>query len=146
MQREYKYILNITDGIPKIQGKQQFDMDLKAIGNAKMVMTVKKYHKSRSLNQNGFYWSNFIEQEIECFKEYWGETYTKQTVHDWNKTNFFGEEKVIELTGEIVKAPASSAKQSTVEFDECLEKCREWFRINFEWEIGYPLQQQEIDL
>lgn len=110
-----------------------------------VVVSVKKWYKKRSLKQNDFYWAIFIEQEIECFKEYWGETFTKQEVHDWNKLNFWGDERVIEATGEIIKSPASSTTQNTFDWEEKLEKARQWFRQSFNWEINYPNEQGDLN-
>lgn len=98
----------------------------------------------RSLPQNSFYWGNFIQMQIECFKERWGETYRKEQMHEWNKTNFWGNEHVIEETGEIIKIPCSSTKYSKLEWEEKLDNVRAWFRQNMDWELGYPNEQIEL--
>jgi len=115
--------------------KQAFD------NGANITVTVKSRSKPRSLQQNDFYWGYFLQFEIDCFKEFWGEVYDKKQIHDWNKQNFLGDTKVIESTGEIVRLPGSSAKLSTVEFEFKLDDIRQWFRMNFEWEIPYPEKQ-----
>jgi hypothetical protein len=100
--------------------------------------------KKRSLSQNGFYWGNFIQSQIECFKERWGETYRKEQVHDWNKVNFWGTEHISE-DGEVFKMPCSSTNFTTAEWEEKLENVRAWFKQNFEWEIGYPNEQNNLE-
>lgn len=113
---------------------------------SKVTVEIKSRRKPRSLNQNDFYWGYFLQFEIDAFMEFWGEQYDKKQVHDWNKQNFFGETKVIERTGEIIRLPGSSADQSTIDFEIKLEDIRQWFRMNFEWEIPYPEQQGQLKI
>jgi hypothetical protein len=108
----------------------------------RVTVEVKSRRKPRSLNQNDFYWGYFLQEEIDCFKEFWGEVYDKSQVHDWNKANFFGEIVVVNNTP--IRKPGSSADQSTIDFEEKLEYIRQWFRINFDWEICYPNEQKDI--
>jgi len=98
----------------------------------------------RSLNQNSFYFGNFIESQIECFKERFGETYRKEQIHEFNKNNFWGSEQVLD-TGEIIKIPCSSTGFSKLEWEEKLDTIRQWFRQNMDWELGYPNQQNEMN-
>jgi hypothetical protein len=118
---------------------------LQSLESGRWSISIKRYRKQRSDKQNAFYWSNFIPSEVDCFKEFWGETYTLEQIHEWNKVNFFGEQQVIEATGEVVRIPESSSAQTTVEFEEKLERCRQWFRQNFSWELPFPLQQTEMN-
>lgn len=128
-----------------LKGSRGIKEAIDGLFDGRYVLSIKKQKRTRSLPQNAFYFGNFIESQIDCFKEFWGETYTKEQIHDWNKQKFWGDERVIESTGEIVRTPSTSTNKSTVEWEEKLETIREWFRINFEWEIGYPEQQTEIN-
>ena len=112
----------------------------------KVTVEIKSRRKPRSLAQNDFYWGYFLQYQIDCFAEYWGEKYDKKQVHDWNKQNFFGETKVIEKTGEIIRVPGSSSNQSTIEFEEKLEKIRQWFMLNFEWQIPLPNEVLKLNI
>lgn len=126
--------------------KQDFYKNIKSFKDGQRItVMLETYYRTRSVGQNGFYWHIFLQEQIECFKEYWGEVYDKDEMHEWNKANFWGEEKTIEATGEVIKTPASSTKQSTVEWEEKLEIIRQWFRQNFTWEISYPDQQKSIN-
>ena len=112
----------------------------------KITLEVKSRRKPRSLPQNSFYWGYFLQFEIDCFAEFWGEIYDKKQIHDWNKQNFLGDTKVIESTGEIVRLPGSSTDLSTVDFELKLDGIRQWFRLNFEWEIPYPNDDLELNI
>ena len=113
---------------------------------AKVTIEIKSRRKPRSLKQNDFYWGYFLQFEIDCFLEFWGELYDKKQMHDWNKSEFFGEVRAIESTGEVVRLPGSSKELSTIDFELKLDDIRQWFRLNFEFEIPYPNEQGEIDL
>lgn len=111
----------------------------------KVTVEVKTRRKPRSLNQNNFYWGYFLQYQIDCFEEFWGEKYDKKTVHEWNKQQFFGEEKVIERTGEVIRVPGSSREPSTIEFEEKLDDIRQWFFTNFDFVIPYPNEQETLN-
>lgn len=131
----------------KMATKGVFLSDLRDFKDQQRVwVQVETYYRQRTPGQNSFYWYIFVQEQIECFKEFWGETYSKDEIHEWNKANFWGEEKVIEATGELIKTPASSTSQNTVQWEEKLENIRQWFRQKFSWEISYPLEQGELNL
>lgn len=142
-------IVNLSDpNNPRVDLKYrkdfQNDLKQKFKHGEKVWLYTEKHYRQRTPGQNSFYWYIFVQEQIECFKEYWGETYSKEEMHEWNKANFWGEDKVIEATGELIKTPASSTAQNTVEWEEKLEYIRQWFRQRFNWEISYPLEQGEI--
>jgi hypothetical protein len=118
---------------------------MQAFEGKRFIMRVKEYRKSRSLRQNRFYWGNFMQSQIDCFKERWGYSYSKDQVHNWNKANFWAEEHIDETSGEVVKLPASSTNFSTVEWELKLDVIRTWFHNTMEWELPVPLQQSEIN-
>lgn len=145
MARELTYTATVTDGKLKIFGRKGFDEDIKDFEGEKVSIKIKKYVKSRSNQQNKFYFGNFMQSQIDCFKEFWGETYDKEQMHHWNKSMFWADEVVNEDTGEVFKKPSSSTSQSTIQWEEKLEKCRQWFRIKFSWELPFPEKQSEIE-
>lgn len=138
------YFGKITeDGGLNITNKGGFLSDLKAFAGKAIRITIEAKAK-RSNPQNAFYWGNFIQCQIDCFKERWGETYRKEQMHEWNKANFWGTEHIIEETGEVVKMPCSSTVYNKTEWEEKLENIRQWFRQNMDWEIGHPNEQAEL--
>lgn len=98
----------------------------------------------RSVPQNSFYWGNFIQSQIECFKERFGEVYRKEQLHEWNKINFWGDEQILD-SGEIIKIPCSSTKFSKLEWEKKLDNIRAWFMQNMDWTINYPNEQLELN-
>ncbi len=107
-----------------------------------VTLTVERKYNKRSNQQNKFYFGCIIEEEIQCFKEFWGEIYTKDQIHEWNKTMFWAEEKIV--NDEVVKKPCSSTPFTTVQWEEKIELIRQWFYLKFEWVMPLPNQQTEI--
>lgn len=145
MSNELRYVGSVKDGKLHIVNRKGFDADLEGFEGCRVLIGIKTYRKSRSTKQNAFYWGNFMQSEVDCFKEFWGETYSKEQVHDWNKSKFWAEEAFDEHTGEVIMKPASSTDNSTVEWEEKLEKIRQWFRQTWEWELPFPNEQSEIN-
>lgn len=116
---------------------------LKSIGKH-IKITIELVKNTRSHRQNRYYWGCVIQEQIDCFKERWGEIYDKDQVHDWNKSNIWNTEYIDESTGEIFKIPGTS-KVSTVEFELRLEKLRQFFELKFEWKIPLPNEELTID-
>lgn len=145
MANELIYTASVVNGALKIVNRKGFDEDMKVFEGQRLIIRIKKYRKSRSNKQNRFYWGNFMQEQIECFKERWGETYRKEQVHDWNKANFWAEDHTDEETGEIIKKPASSTDYSTTEWEEKMEIIRQWFRQVMDWELPFPEQQSEMN-
>lgn len=96
---DLRYIGNVIGGQMKIVNRKHFDADLEGFEGSRVIITLKKYRKSRSNKQNRFYWGNFMQSQIDCFKEFWGETYSKEQVHNWNKSKFWAEETHDDNTG-----------------------------------------------
>lgn len=107
--------------------------------------TLSPAKNTRSNQQNRYYWSGFLQSQIDCFKERWGEIWSKEECHDWNKNNIWGTEFIDEDSGVIYKKPGSSATQKTNEFELCLEKGRQFFFTNFDWQIPLPNEQLTIE-
>lgn len=101
--------------------------------------------KTRSNNQNSYYWGVFVSAQIECFKESWGELYTPVQVHDWNKANLFCIHKNLP-SGEVIKIPGSSAVKTSKEFEDCLTMGRQFFQNEFQFSIPIPNEDQLKEL
>jgi hypothetical protein len=144
MANELSFVIEkLDDG--SIKGGKAIKEAISDLNTGRWTVSIRKYYKQRSLGQNNFYHANFIQGQIDCFKERWGETYRHDQVHEWNKLNFWGENKIIESTGEVIKMPGSSTDNNTVEWESKMEDIRQWFRQNFEWELPFPEKQAEIN-
>lgn len=146
MANELIYTANVNEaGELKIINRKGFDQDMQAFAGQRLILRIKKYRRSRSNKQNRFYFGNFMQSQIDCFKERWGYSYNKDQVHDWNKNNFWAEDHVDEDTGEVIKLPTSSTDYSTVEWEEKLDVIRTWFQEKFDWPLPFPEQQADLE-
>lgn len=148
---ELVYIWKVKpDGTLMVPNKEAFQKDMADFAGQEDVMirvAVKKAGKrTRTTQQNGFYWNNFLESQAQCFLERWGERYTKNQMHQWNKDKFWGEDHFIEETGEVVTMPAETTTNfSTTEWEEKLENIRHWFLRSFDWILPYPEKQEKFN-
>lgn len=140
-----QYQVEIDDkGFPHIRGKAKFLEDMSHFKGQTLIAEFRKPKKSRTLKQNSFYFGNFIQSQIDCFKEMWGENYSVEQIHTWNKNNVFCEEKIDEETGEVFKMPQSSTKVGSKEWEDKLGMCRMFFQDKFNWTLPYPNSQSEM--
>ena len=109
-----------------------------------LLITFEKLIKKRSNNQNAYYWGVLIPILQNCFREHWGEIWSKKKTHDFCKMQFNFIEKVNESTGEIVRVPKSTTENTTTAQEELHSEIRKFI---FEWfDINVPLPDEGITL
>ncbi len=141
-----EYFSDVKDGQLQDNVRKLIANELPRFNGKRVKITIEKAKKTRSNKQNKFYWKYIIGSQIDCFKERWGEMFDPEQIHDWNKANVWFEERVNEDTGEVIKMPGSSAGQSTFQFEERLEKLRQFFKLSFDWKLPYPNEQSDLTL
>ena len=145
MEIAYKYIFNIVDGVGKIQGRKQFEADISQLGNCKMVMTLKRYRKTRTNKQNAVlhWYINEIADETgmapDSIKEVLRHKFLSVDAIDRN-----GEIMADKVSGEVLKAYRSTADLTTTEFNEFTENVRLW--ANDFLNLQLPLPNEETEL
>ncbi len=123
---------HVKDGRPN--NAKKLNEAFRAFEGKDVIVTIEKRKSKRSEQSNKYYWACVIEDERACIKEQWGEMWSKETMHAFNKIYFFGEEKVIEATGEIIKVPKSSVTTQS-DFSEAIEKIKQFFLLQFNYRI-----------
>ena len=123
---------HVKDGKPN--NAKKLNEAFRAFEGKDVVVTVEKKKSKRSEQSNKYYWACVIEDERDCIKKEWGEMWSKETMHDFNKVYFFGTEKVNENTGEIIKIPKSSITTQS-DFSEAIEKIKQFFHLQFNYRI-----------
>lgn len=107
---------------------------------------IQRKKKTRSNNQNAYYWGVIVKLVQNAIKEQWGERMTSNDVHSMLKTELNYVERYNEKTGEVIKVAKSTTQNTTTEQEEYHEECRrfakEWFNID----IPLPNEQIEIEL
>lgn len=133
--------IELTDGVIT-KGRKSLANLFKGL-SGRFTISIEKTKRKRSDQSNKYYWSCVVEDERACIKEMWGEIWSKNDVHTFNKVYFFGEEKVNQLTGEVIKVPKSSIT-SQDNFSEAIEKIKQFFFLQFNYRIREPKEQAEI--
>ena len=123
---------HVTNGRPN--NAKKLNEAFKSFEGKDVIVTIEKRKSKRSEQQNKYYWSCVIQDEIDCIKENWGEIWSKDDMHSFNKIYFFGDEKVNEATGEIFKVPKSSITTKS-DFSEAIEKIKQFFQLQFNYRI-----------
>jgi len=129
---------HVKDGRPN--NAKKLNEAFRAFEGKDVIVTIEKIKSKRSEQQNKYYWACVIEDERACIKEQWGELWSKDDMHSFNKVYFFGDEKVIEATGEIVKVPKSSITTKS-DFSEAIEKIKQFFLLQFNYRIREPNEE-----
>lgn len=146
MKKEFKAKNDLSDfNNPKIkiQNLKDFKGFLACCKDGQeFILSIEKWYKKRSLNQNRFYFGNFLQSQIDCFKENWGEVYDKEQIHNWNKCNIWADELIV--GDDVWKMPQSSSSFNTIDWEERLDKCRSFFKDKFNWDLPYPEKQVDI--
>ena len=123
---------HVKDGRPN--NAKKLNEAFKSFEGKDVIVTIQKRKSKRSEQSNKYYWACVIEDERACIKEHWGDIWSKDDMHAFNRVYFFGDEKVIEATGEIVKVPKSSVTTQS-DFSEAIEKIKQFFQLQFNYRI-----------
>lgn len=123
---------HVKDGKPN--NAKKLNEAFRAFEGKDVIVTIEKRKSKRSGQSNKYYWACVIEDERACIKDHWGEMWSKDDMHSFNKIYFFGDEKVNEATGEIFKVPKSSITTQS-DFSEAIEKIKQFFHLQFNYRI-----------
>lgn len=112
---------DITDAISQFEGKP-------------VTISIKRYFKKRSVNQNSYYHGVIVEHWRNLIREEWGDIMTHDQVHEFLKTNLSfenivdaetGEIMVNSVTGDPLRKIKSTTKNVTFDQEEYHEACRQ---------------------
>lgn len=87
-------------------------------------VSIKKAHRGRTLNQNGYYWAAILPAIRDGMEEMWGENLSVDEVHLFLRSRFLDKPVVNRETGEQMGSTAgSTAKLDVSEFVTYLDSC-----------------------
>lgn len=111
-----------------------------------VTVTVAVENKKRSTVQNNYYHGVVVAMVQEALMEEWGELLTKDEVHELLKQHCNWKEAVNPETGESLKIAQSTADLSTGEFENFLERCRQFAAEYLGISIPLPNEQTDLEL
>jgi hypothetical protein len=91
-------------------------------------ITLKPRKRTRSLNQNSYYWSAYVGPWLEWLREAEGDpSIDKEQAHIALKTAVLGSKTLInKATGEAIEIPPTTRNMKTDEFSIYLEAAAKW--------------------
>lgn len=120
--KEPPMVLNLSD----VEAKRRLMQKINKLTGLYEV-TLKPRRRTRSLNQNSYYFAAFVNPFREWLSENWGETFDMDQAHTQLKIAVMGmQSKVNEETGEEIELIPSTRFKDTWEFSEYLEKAAEF--------------------
>jgi hypothetical protein len=111
-----------------------------------VLISFDKVGKKRSNNQNAYYWGVLIPILQKCFRENWGEIWSKEKTHDFCKMQFNFIEKINESTGEIVRVPKSTTENTTTAQEELHLEIRNFIFEWFDFQVPLPNENLILEL
>lgn len=119
--------------------------DLSEFNNKEVVVTIEEKKPFMSNDQRAFYWSGFLDSEVECFEEFYGMQFSKKQIHQWNHEHFFRVEVHNSTTDEIESFPIeSTTRYTTREWEKKLDEIRAKFEEAFNWKLPYPERDEAL--
>ena len=126
--KEGKIILDDQPGFERVKG---------FLEGQPIRLTLGKEYKSRSLDQNNYYWGIVVQMIFE----HTGQYDTPDECHLYLGTKFWGTTK--EIMGETIRDIKSTPDMSTVEFEENMTKVRNWASRDLGLFIPKPNEKPE---
>lgn len=125
-KREPPLILNLDD----IDAKRRLMSKIQRLTGL-WEITLQPRRRTRTLNQNAYYFAAFVTPFREWLNENWGESFDLDQAHTQLKIAVLGmDEKVNKQTGEIIELVPTSRFKDTAEFSDYLEKAAEFLARN----------------
>ena len=121
----------IDNGKLTILEKGNFDNFIKGFRNGGAELIVRKEKRNRSNKQNKYYWGVILPAIADEIGEL-----IHEDVHNTLKSMFL--KKGIDYKGKRLEVIKSTTELSKTEFEEYLEKCREWSAIELGCLIPKP--------
>ncbi len=147
-EKEILYYPTITpEGkIPERTGKEIAKKVREMFSGEQVVLSIKKKRKTRSTQQNRYYWGVIVKSFQQGAEEQWGEYLDSEECHENLKKECNWKEVVNTISGDIQKITESTAGLKTIEFEEYEERCRRLIFTYFGITVMLPNEQGEIEL
>lgn len=131
------------NGKPKIARRSEMDEVLQSFEGKEWQLTIEKKKKSRSLNQNAYYWGVVIPMVRAALHDL-GMKLSRQEVHELLKLKFLKKEIINENTGEVFEYIGGSSELTTTEFMDFIAELQQWSAEYLNIVIPSPNEQVNI--
>jgi polyhydroxyalkanoate synthesis regulator phasin len=143
----FKFDISEEGKVKKIYQKQYFDDFLKQFAGKSVKVTVEKWKKQRSLNQNAYYHGSLIVQVIDALVNsgYPRSELSAEIVHDMLKAKFLKKDIVNEQTGEVLRVIVSTSSLTTTEFMDYIDDIARWMAEYLNTVLILPNEQSTLN-
>lgn len=132
------------DGKPKIARRSELEEVLQSFDGKEFQITIEKKKKSRSLNQNAYYWGVVIPS-VRAGLHDLGMKLSRQEVHELLKLKFLKKEIINEKTGEVFEYIGGSSELTTSEFMDFIADIQQFASEYLNIVIPSPNEQTNIE-
>lgn len=140
----------ISNGLLKIAYRSKFDNALKAFEDCRVTVTVEKIYRKRSTRtiqgrgQCGYYFGIVVNEYRRGAWEMQQRLLSTDDAHAELKANCNYVERYNDETGSVSRCVNSTADLTTVQFEEYLDRCREFIHEWFGIRVPLPNEQGEL--
>jgi hypothetical protein len=133
-----EFVCPVVDGrLPERDAKRIGEVIRKFDGK-RVVVSVQEVKKTRSSQQNRYYWGCLIKLITDEFRDA-GNMVNGDDVHDFLKAEVGKLSQVlVTVEGEVFRGPGSTAKLTTTEFSNYIEAVRAWAADRLDLKIPSP--------
>lgn len=111
-----------------------------------VIISIYLAEKTRSNEQNAYYWGVIITMWQDILKDNWGEYYSKEYTHEFLKYNLNYKENINLNTDVILRVVKSTTQNTTTDQEEYCEKCRRLALDMFNVVIPLPNEVNSVDV
>jgi hypothetical protein len=143
----FKFDISEEGKVAKVHQKQYFDDFLKQFAGKSVKVTVEKWKKQRSLQQNRYYFGSLILQVIDALVEngYPRSELNAEIVHEMLKAKFLKKDLVSEITGDVINITGSTATLTTTEFMDYIDDIARWMAEYLNTVLILPNEQSTLN-
>ena len=122
-----------------LQTKRRFMQKIQ-IAKGLWEISMKPRKRTRSLNQNAFWWAAVVSPFCDWLRNEWGDnSITPEQAHEVLKQKVLGTDDIVnKKTGEVVSITRESKVLDTHEFGEMIEKASAWLEEFCEIDVLPP--------
>lgn len=134
-KKNMETLMIIKDGKPKYD-REGLSKAISTLSDGYYWISITKKHRGRSGKENAYYWGVVVESMRLILSDCNGEEVDSDYAHEILKLKCNPEKIAIGATWHTLGG--STAKMTTVQFEDYLARCREWILETFDITISLP--------
>ena len=124
--------------------RKEFAKRISIFNGKDIILSVTRKKKTRSNNQNRYYWGCVIPIIKDAIDNSIGESSTNEDIHHILKCKFNSKKIVNESTGEVLEVPMDTKDLITTDFEVYMNECRRFASEFFDIYIPEPNEQTNL--